>query len=131
MASGKVALKLEISVPLYGLAMASFKIFSPDTNREDAVTSIIADRLQNQGRPITATSASDLRDYLVVTSGDATLPVRLDLHWAGRELFEQRKAMIAQHLRQEISDAQAVTVLLIDYVIEHAAVSLVDAIETK
>ena len=131
MTSGKVALKFEISVPLHGLALASFKLFSSETKKEDPVTSIITNRLHNHDRAITQTSATDLRDYLVVASGDATLPVRLDLPEADHETFQRHKTIIAEHLGQDISEAQAVTVMLIDYVIEHAAVSLVDAMETK
>lgn len=127
----KTMLTFQVSVPLHSLALASLRLIMDSPPRKDAIPLIMADRLQESTRPITDTTASDLRDYLVVASADATMPVKIAVDQNTQRLLARHKEIVSRHLGQTITDSQALMVILIDFVIEHTAVSLVNAKERK
>ena len=131
MPSDKTMLTFQVSVPLHSLALASLRLRTGVTPKKNAISLIIADRLAEGARPITDTSAEDLRDYLVVASADAIMPIKIKVDEKTRLLLARQKEIISNHLGQEITDSQALMVLLADFAIEQAAMSLVNAKEMK
>jgi hypothetical protein len=125
MGSEKIMLSVDISVPLHSLALLTSRQVFGDSSNKDVISKIIADRFQSTTRPITETSATDLRDYLVVASGDATLPLRVPVGPETRNFIEDQKKLLSAHLCQDISVSQAMMVILIDFILEHAAMALV------
>lgn len=131
MPSDKTMLTFQVSVPLHSLALASLRLRTGVTPKKNAISLIIADRLAKGARPIIDTSADDLRDYLVVASADAIMPIKIEVDQKTRLLLARQKEIISNHLGQEITDSQALMVLLADFAIEQAAMSLVNAKEMK
>lgn len=125
MGSEKIMLSVDISVPLHSLALLSARHVMVGSSEKNAIANIIADRLQSDTRPITETSATDLRDYLIVASGDATLPLKIDVDAETLDFIEDQRKLLSSHLCQEINGSQTVMVILIDFILEHAAASLV------
>ena len=126
MGSEKIMLNVDISVPLHSLALLSSRQVFGDSSNSEPIPHIIADRLRSATRPITETSSSDLRDYLIVASGDAVLPLKISVDAQTRDFIEDQKKILSAHLSQEISDSQAVMIILIDFILEHAAAALVN-----
>lgn len=118
------ALVLEVSAYFFRLASESLRLFSNERLAFGSLRELVEMRAADAVEGLAKHAAATLRGHLETIPSNGGVRLELALSEDARAALLRARTRLATHLGQETSPADALSVLLFDYVVEQQAARL-------
>lgn len=120
---------LDISEPLFRLTSEGIRLHSNETLRHQTLSSLI-DHRSSLGPKISGHDSKTLKEHLLSIPSGGSIRLTLNISKTSAQGLDEVKNLLSRRLDSELTVADAISLLLFDYVVEQKTARVMEKLDS-